>query len=154
MKILRLLALGSALTLGVACGHEHDEVVCPEGAPVIESLALSPTTVAPGDEIAGTVVVQNFELSGEADHQHAQGLDRWPQDTGDHGTSECAGGHLHVYLDDVMTNPLAMPVTGEFTFTIPTGTAAGAHTILGRLHNRDHTIVEPQVIEEVDITVE
>ncbi len=134
----QLLVLVSLVCFAAAGCDGHD---CPEGAPEFVSATLNTDTVAAGGDIEITVVLANFELSSHDDHDHG-------------GSADCAGGHYHVYLDDLLTNPIAMPETAAATLTIPEETEAGPHTLIVRLHNRDHTIVEPQVITELSIQVE
>lgn len=130
----------------LACDAEHEEHghECPADAPEISAFVVAPTTVAAGAEFTVMASIENFELAG-----HDEG------ETGDHeGEDECAGGHYHVYLDDFMTNPLAMPETAEATILMPEGTELGEHILYARLHNRDHTILTPEVVAEAMITVE
>lgn len=125
---------------------------CPTEAPAITSFTIDPATVAAGGDVQATLTVEGFELGMmEGDHHGDMA------DGGDGAMTEemCAGGHVHVYLDDATsTNPLAMEGSASFSFTIPVDTPVGAHTLIARLHNRDHTIVDPQVTAEASITVE
>lgn len=152
----RAFFLGAGLALaGLGCSDDHG-VECPTGDPAITAMVLTPDTLAAGEDVSATVSVANFELSGEP-HTHAEreplGVGPSPQHE-DAEPVECTGGHVHVYLDDLMSNPLTQAVTSEFMFTIPDTTTVGEHVIIGRLHNRDHTILEPQVTVEVDVTVQ
>lgn len=152
---MRAVFLLAGLTLaGLGCSDDAE--TCPAGDPTIESMVLTPDTIAAGADVMATVTVHNFELSGEPHaHTESQPLEVGPEPQHEDGEAvECTGGHVHIYLDDLMTNPLTQAVTSEFMFTIPDGTAVGDHVIIGRLHNRDHTILEPRVTLEVDIAVE
>lgn len=151
MEVKRSALLLSLLALAACSDHDHG-TECDAGDPAITSLTFTPTTVGPGGDLTGTVVVENWTLTGEEGHTHTESLGPSPQADG-HDEGACNTGHLHVYLDDLMTNPLTQAVTSEFVITIPTDTTLGSHTIMGRLHNADHTIYEPQVIAEVDIEV-
>ncbi len=132
-----------ALVLAVsACGDGHDHDEC-AGDPMIMSFSADTTTMPAGADIQVTVMVHNFTLSGHeegTEHEHTEGA--------------CIAGHYHIYLDDLMTNPLAMPATMNATVNIPPGTAAGEHTLIARLHDLDHMIVQPQVMTELSITVQ
>lgn len=145
---LAVLAMAAA-----ACHDEHDSD-CPTEAPTIDSFAVTPDSAAPGTTLTGTVAVSHFELSGEP-HQHTEALRPGlePQDE-DAPAEECVGGHVHIYLDDLETNPLGMPTTPEFTFDLPSDAMPGAHTLIARLHTRDHKILEPQVTAEAAVTIE
>ncbi len=150
---IRVIVVTGVIAMVVGgCDDSHD-VSCPEGEPVFESMTLTPDTVAPSADVDVVVVVSNFELSGEAG-SHTEGLNPTPQDAADSDATACPGGHVHVYLDDLMTNPLIQAVESEFTITIPQDTAPGAHIIIGRLQNRDHSILTPEVTLEVNLTVE
>lgn len=124
------------------------------------SMTFTPSSGPPGADLSGKVMVHNFELTGEAGHTHTEAApqnapgDAHPQDSSHDEAAECPGGHVHVYFDDLMTEPLTQAVTSEFTIKLPADATAGTHTIMGRLHNRDHTIYTPEVIEEVEVTVE
>ena len=61
---------------------------------------------------------------------------------------------LFTNVDDLMTNPLAMITTPRATVQIPSDMPAGPHQLILRLHDGTHRIIEPQVIERIDITVE
>lgn len=146
------LLLACVLTTLVACDDEH-AADCPAAEPAIESISLMPDLVAPGGDIAVVVDVRNFELSGEGG-PHTEGLGPAPQDANPADADTCPGGHVHVYLDDLMTNPLIQSVTSEFTITIPADTQPGSHTLIGRLQNRDHSILVPEIFHVVDVTVQ
>lgn len=136
-----------AIVLFAGCSDSGEE--CPElgGDPVITSVIVNPTTMAAGDTVEMTV-----------DGEHLGELEEVSMDTGmeEEGEEEshCPGGHFHVYLDDLETNPITMQEAKTFPLVIPEGTTAGAHTLIVRLHNKDHIIYEPQVTKDVSITVE
>ena len=147
MRFTTCLGLATLTCSLLACGDETTAEECPTVEnPVIESFDVTPTTLAAGDTIDATVAGQ--ELGFEEGH-HAE--------EGGHSAEEestCKGGHLHVYLDELMTNPLVMTEETTFQITIPADTAAGDHTLIARLQNRDHSIYEPEVTKEVTITVQ
>jgi hypothetical protein len=119
------------------------------GDPAITSVTANPSTVARGGLTTLTVELENVELGLAADHHGltARGLQAA------HGESP-AGMHLHTYLDDLETNPLAQTSSVTFPVIIPLATAVGPHQLIVRLHMSDHTILEPQVLLPVAITVE
>lgn len=126
------LALVLALTAWSCGGSDPD---C--ATPAFTSFVVDPDTVAAGADV--TVTIAGDHLNFEGDPDHVEG---------------CPGGHLHLYMDDLMTNPLIMEETKSFAVTIPSATSTGSHTLIIRLHNHDHTIVEPQVTEEAALTVQ
>lgn len=136
-------------TGGVGCGD--DEPLCPTGAPNIASFTVDPTTASPGDTLEATLVVENFELGGGDAHAHAHPLTA-PLHA-DEGDVSCPGGHVHVYLDDVMTNPLVMIEATTFSIPLPSDLDVGEHRLIARLQNHDHTIVKPEVTAEAAITI-
>lgn len=139
MKLWNVLPL--ALTTALAA--------CGDGDPAIVSVTANPTTVAAGGTIQMTVVLENVELeAGEAEHALTQRALRVA-----HGDEE-AGVHLHTYLDDLESNPLAQTSSTSYAIVIPQATATGAHQLIVRLHGADHTILEPQVTSAVGITVQ
>lgn len=127
------LLLSAFVLLAVGCGG--DKADC--GTPEFTSFSITPDTLAAGDTVSVTVAGNHLNFETDADHDEA-----------------CPGGHLHLYMDDLMTNPLAMEESTSFDATIPTDATAGAHTLIIRLQNHDHTIVEPQVTDEADLTVQ
>ncbi|MEX1362435.1 MAG: hypothetical protein AB1Z98_04870 [Nannocystaceae bacterium] len=168
-----LLSILLAMT---AFGCDEDEAVADMPAPVLR-VEADVTEVMPGDTITLTIEVDNFTLSGE-DHDHDHGDDHEHLERGfepglaspsgpaaaeeghedhdhDHGDDAAYDGpregHVHVYLDDTMVDPLAMltTATGEVVIDAEPGT----HTLINRLHGADHKIIEPQIIEEIEITV-
>ncbi len=151
---IRAIVVTGVIALVVGGCDDPREISCPEGDPAFESMTLTPDTAAPGADVDVVVVVSNFELSGETGSHHTEGIDPTPQDAADPDATTCPGGHVHVYLDDLMTNPLIQAVESKFVITIPMDTELGDHTIIGRLQNRDHSILTPEVAVEVDLTVE
>lgn len=113
---------------------------------------LSATMVAPGETIQATFEVHNFEFSMDGHdhggHDHAQGGDAIEF------RAACPTGHVHIYLNDLETNPVAMQTTSTGDVVIPEDAPVGEHTLIARLHNADHTILEPQVMMELTITVQ
>lgn len=123
---------------------------CGGADPVITSVALTPATVAAGGGVNVVVVGEGLDLepataSAGLTAQRAAGL------RAAHGDE--MGRHLHAYLDTTDVNPLAMVTRTTFPITIPAGTAAGAHTIIVRLHDEDHLIIQPEVKASAALTV-
>ncbi|MEE2829828.1 MAG: hypothetical protein VX498_11625 [Myxococcota bacterium] len=151
VSIVGLLACTFFLTgCEAGCPWTEDEV------PTIDSFEASPATVAPGDEIELAFEVSFFELTGEADH-HDHGEDEEGSHDDHAAENPCPNGHVHVYLDDLMTDPLGMPTSSTATVELPLDTAAGQHTLIARLHSADHTILrvgDAEVTAELVITVE
>jgi hypothetical protein len=149
---LDLVATGVALILASSLvGCSDDAPSCPSRSPAILSFTVAPTSAAPGETLAATLVVENFELGGGDAHAHAHPLSE-PLHA-DTDEPICPGGHLHVYLDDVMTNPLVMIEATEFPIALPHDVTEGDHTLIARLQNHDHTIVKPEVTAEASITI-
>ncbi len=134
LRLMLFLVLPCPVMLGGCVEEEPPEII---------SFSVEPTTVEAGGDCISTVEVHHFELTGEADHEH--------DEAGAGGEDHM--GHVHIYLDDLMTNPVLMQVELVETVTIPDDTEAGTHTLIARLHNSEHEIIEPQVIAEVDIEV-
>lgn len=139
---MRLVLLSVALLVG--CG--------PEEPAEIVSFAVEPSEVEAGAEVTTTVDVEHFEFAGHGsgmmdetdDMPHGDGMD---DDRGE------MRGHVHIYLDDLETNPLLMQGTRTASVMIPVDTEPGEHTMFARCHREDHRIVEPEVIAEATITV-
>ena len=133
------------LPLLVLCACGEETVLPPE----LVSFTVDPAIAQAGDELTTTVEVAHFTLTGEAEHTHDETA------TDDHAgeDSSDAMGHVHIYLDDLETNPLAMQVTSVGTIIVPEDTEFGAHVLIGRLHDASHLIIEPQVILEIDLEI-
>ena len=130
------IALAATALLGFAgCSEELEP-------PEILNFTVTPDTMNAGDTITGDVETLNFELAS-----HAGG------DAGDVHHDGNAG-HFHVYLDDLMTNPLVMPDENPFEIPMPVDATPGQHSLIVRLQNLDHTILEPQVTFTATITVQ
>jgi hypothetical protein len=128
-------------------------------------LSVSPETIAGGDMVTFEFTIENFTL---AEHGHDEeghlALDAdfelrsevEPARDGDHGDeAQYAGpreGHVHVYVDDLMTNPILQTV--ELTPSVVLDAAPGQHEIIARLHGTDHRIIEPQITDSVTINVQ
>lgn len=168
--------LFSILLAMTAFGCDEEETGEIEPAPVLR-VEADVTEVMPGDTITLTIDVEHFTLSGEGEtHDHDHGDDHEHLERGfepglvspDEPAAAEAGhgdhdhdadavyegpreGHVHVYLDDTMVNPLAMLTTS--TGEVVIDAEPGPHTLINRLHGADHKIIEPQIIEEIEITV-
>jgi hypothetical protein len=144
---MRGLALMGVAGFAVGCTGPEEEA----GPPAILSFTVDPATVVAGADTTASVEVENFELTGH--HEEGEGGHEHEEGDHDHDGVAVQRGHVHIYLDDVMTNPLLMLVTPEGALTIPVDVAPGAHTLIARLQDEDHKIIEPQVTAEVDIEV-
>ncbi len=144
-KTLTLAALLLGATAGAACDGDGDPAAMCPGDPQIVDFSVTPTTVMAGGTLDGAIDTHNHLLEG---HDDAMGSDAHDDDSG------CEAGHVHVYLDDLMDNPLVMTGSTTFTIDIPADVTPGQHTLIARLHRVDHTIIEPQVTAEVTITVQ
>lgn len=145
-----MTTIAAALLALAGCGSTGDDTgECPDlgGDPAFTSFTVTPETMAAGDTV--DVVVEGDHL-GELEESSDGSMEMG----GEEHESSCPGGHLHVYLDDLMTNPLTMQEAKAFPMEIPADTAPGAHTLIVRLHNKDHTIYEPEVTTTLAITVE
>ena len=140
----------SVAAVGCADEHTHHEA-CPEpaGDPVIGAFTLDAETVAAGESVHATLELENFPMEEMEGMEGTHDDDEEPE----HEESECPTGHVHVYLDSLTGNPLVMAAGKSFDVVIPADTPAGAHKLIARLQNGDHTIVEPQVTAEVTLTV-
>ena len=139
MKKATFLAVAFATTalFGlIGCGHDHEP-------PEILNFTVTPSSMNAGDTITGDVETLNWTLTS---HDH--------EDEGGHDHGEGNAGHYHVYLDDLMTNPLSMPDVNPFEIPMPVDATPGEHTLIIRLQNADHTILEPQVTFSATITVQ
>lgn len=154
MKLASPLLSALLATTLLGCSEEPEEELPPP------ELRVTPDTteVVQGGTITLTIEVENFELSGEGEHMHLElDEDLELRSPGEPDVLEAEAydgarvGHVHVYIDDLMTNPAAMLTTtpGEVVVDVE----PGAHTLINRLHAADHTIIEPQIIQEIDITV-
>jgi len=113
----------------------------PTELPQIRSVTVDPPEAQAGTTVLIEVEVDNFELA-EHGEEHTEG---------NHGVRD---GHVHVYLDSLLDEPLAMPSTNVFQIAIPGSTTSGSHQLIMRLHSADHLIIEPQTISAATITVE
>jgi len=124
--------------------------------PTIDSFTSNMDSVMRGASLELTLEASFFELRGDEGHDHED--DHGDDHNHSHGdTDACPGGHWHLYLDDLMTNPLAQPVVETASVVIPEDTAVGPHTLIARLHNEDHTILVvdgEEVFAELAIEVE
>ena len=168
-----IVALACLLTAPIACDSDDDEAaVCP-GAPELVKVH-APDTAAAGDTIAVSFDVTNFEFSMEGEHDHGD------HDHGDHdsGGDESGGdesgsggfefraaeamstetgcyvGHVHVYVDDLMTDPIAQVTVPSADIVLPSDLAPGEYNFIYRLHDATHKIITPEVIVERTLTIQ
>lgn len=134
--IILTVALAATAMLGLVGCSEQDP-------PEILDFTVTPDTMNAGDTIMGMVETANFTLAS-----HDDGGDDHHHDVDDNS------GHFHIYLDDLMTNPLSMPDVNPFEIPMPVDATPGEHTLIVRLQRLDHTIVEPQVTFSTTITVQ
>jgi hypothetical protein len=142
MRTKHLLVLGP-LTVLPACPAAEEE----ECTPTI-SVSADPTTFASGESTALTIEVTDFHLEAPAE--------RLPTDPslrhGDEGYASACEGHYHVYLDDLESEPLLQG--HESPVDVVVDAAAGPHELLVRLNGNDHKIVEPEVVDSVEISIQ
>ncbi|MEM7155824.1 MAG: hypothetical protein AAF799_23440 [Myxococcota bacterium] len=165
MRIVSSLFAVVLATSAFGCDTPEEE----EPAPTLMAEA-DVTELDSGDTVTLTFTIEHFTLTGEAggdhddhDHDHDHDHDNLELDfdpplvagndplaDGDayHGPRE---GHVHVYLDDFMSNPIGTITTS--TGEVVVEADPGPHVIMARLHGADHRIIEPQIIDEIDITV-
>lgn len=158
-RLAPLFAFTVALGFGVAC--DPDEDAAPEcgGEPELISAGDLPDTAAAGDMLMMAFEVEYFEFSMEGaghDHDHDAHDDGGEEEKVSAISDEtgCYVGHVHVYLDDLMTDPLAQITTPEGSVMLPDDIEAGDHRLILRLHDATHRIIEPQVILEHMFTVQ
>ena len=134
-------------------------MACGEAAvdPAILAFTVDPGTVAAGGTVQVMVELEGFTLTGHDMSGSMSGMDMdmdMDMDHDDHDHhSDGTSGHIHIYLDDVETNPLAMMGTSMAEITIPVDAEVGSHTLIARLHDASHLILEPEVVETVDLNV-
>ena len=151
--------------VGCDSGEEDGEEMpmCP-GDPELLSMEL-PDMIAAGAEFEASFEVRHFEFSMEGGHDHDDhdhdGHDaQHPDDdrfrAGETISAEtgCTIGHVHLYVDDLETNPVAQIVDPSAMLTLPEDIEPGEHTWIARLHDAEHFIIEPQVVREQPFTVE
>jgi len=168
-----LVVLACLLTAPLACDSDDDDAaVCP-GAPELLTVQ-APDTAAAGDSITVSFEVENFEFSMEGEHDHGEhdhdehDHDSGGEESGDHGSggfefrageamsteTGCYVGHVHVYVDDLMTDPIAQVTVPSADIVLPTDLTPGAHTFIYRLHDATHKIITPEVIVERTLTIQ
>jgi hypothetical protein len=152
-RVSSLFIIASALVFG--CSGNDEEL-----PPPTIQVSVSPDTIASGDMVTVTVQVENFSLPTDQDHDHdhlelepsgALQAGASPAKHGDdyHGPRE---GHYHLYLNDLMSNPLVHAYEHEVSVVIEA--EPGQHEIIARLHGLDHRIIEPQITDSTPITVQ
>jgi len=138
------MRLSFLLAVLVGCGGSEPM------EPEILSFVVDPEVAAQGEEVTATFELAHFNLTGDDGHSH----DEHMGDHHDEGEdADMQSGHVHIYLDDVETNPLAMQTELVSTFTVPEDAEIGEHVLIARLHNADHLIIEPQVTAEIDFDI-
>jgi hypothetical protein len=120
---------------------------CGAGEPKITSFTLNPSTIAKGGSTTVTIVVENFTMI--SDHDGAQALRPSHE-----GVADNDSGHLHIYLDDTMTNPLVMTASTTFTVKTSSTIAAGDHKLIAQLRRIDHLLVSPEVKAEAALKIQ
>lgn len=143
-----------ALVLG-ACGSPDPE---------LQSVTVTPSTVAAGEDLTLAIALEHFDLRNP-DDAGSHGL---RAADGEHGDDEASGdypseGHFHVYQDTVETNPLMINCpehckhpgfAKEVRARIPEDTAAGEHTIIVRLNDNGHRTLTPHIMATATFTVQ
>jgi hypothetical protein len=61
---------------------------------------------------------------------------------------------VHIYLDDLDGDLLAMVVTESADLLIPSTVTAGSHTLIARLQDENHAALVPEVTASFEITVQ
>jgi hypothetical protein len=144
MMLARTIALAALLCPVAAC-EEHEDC-----APSVE-LSVGSPTVPQGGTVSLTVRVEDFTLvEPAAGRGQDPGVD--PGLRHGEGSSSACEGHYHVYVDDLMTNPVLQDWQPETTLVVEA--EPGMHELIVRLNASDHKIVEPEVTDRVTITVE
>ncbi len=144
VTMLRYILSFAAVASLVACGSADPTV----------SVTASPSTISSGDVVTLTVDVTDFELRKPGGGHNHQEL-RAAEDEGhEHhgGTNSADGGHFHVYLNTLDTNPLLMGWSKTTTVAV-TG-PAGPHVLIVRLNSDDHAFLVPQIKAEANITIQ
>lgn len=141
--MLRYALSFAALSLLVACGAADPTV----------SVTASPSTISSGDVVTLTVDVTDFELRKPAATHHQELRAADDEGHAHNGeTNSADGGHFHVYLNTLDTNPLLMGWSKTTTVAV-TG-PAGPHVLIVRLNSDDHAFLVPQVKAEANITIQ
>jgi len=119
---------------------------CGSSDPKITSIAINPTHARPIEHITMTLGVENFTLDFvDPSSVHALRAAHEGEDE---------EGHVHVYFDNLDSNPLVQTASTSFSIGVPGDATPGAHKLIARLHSGDHLILEPQVTAEVTLTVD
>lgn len=120
---------------------------CGAGEPKITSFTLNPSTIAKGGSTTVTIAVENFTL---IDHGNGAQALRPSHE----GVADNDSGHLHIYLDDTMTNPVVMTASTTFTVKTSSTIATGDHKLIAQLRRVDHLLVSPEVKAEAAFKVQ
>jgi hypothetical protein len=139
-NLTKILSLFALLSLNACAPCPWDD----SQPPSIDSFTSNMDSVMRGASVELTLETSFFELRGDEGHDHEDdhGDDHGDDHNHSHGSTDgCPGGHWHLYLDDLMTNPIAESVVETASIVIPEDTPLGPHTLIARLHNEDHTIL-------------
>ena len=120
---------------------------CGAGEPKITSFTLNPSTIAKGGSTTVTIAIENFTLIPDDDG--AQALRPSHE-----GVADNDSGHLHIYLDDTMTNPVVMTASTTFSVKTSSTISLGDHKLIAQLRRTDHLIVSPEVKAEAAFKVQ
>ena len=119
--------------------------------PELSEFSVSPADPAIGDTVSVSLGLAHFTLTGhedeDDDHEHGD-------EDGHDEEASCSTGHVHIYLDDLEGDLLAMIVTENADLLIPSSTTAGPHTLIARLQDENHAALVPEVTASFEITVQ
>jgi hypothetical protein len=148
MQKMPLFCVALALLLALAgCSDPCADAEPPE----LSEFSITPADPTAGDTVSLSLAVSHFTLTGhedgEDDHDHDHGDDHSEQ-------TSCSAGHVHIYLDDLDGDLLAMVVTESADLLIPSTVTAGSHTLIARLQDENHAALVPEVTASFEITVQ
>ncbi len=141
------------LTVGllVGCGSSDP--------PEMTSVTVSPASVQRGTDVTVNVTVANFELRMPAEEEALTAAEEEiAPATGDYPD----GGHFHIYLDDLETNPMLVncpDYCDDSAFMtsvrarVPDDATAGSHMVIVRLNNDFHMFLNPQIKGQAPLMV-
>jgi hypothetical protein len=112
------------------------DITVGQPAQIAVHATANPTTLHAGASTQMTITADNFVLQAPG------------------GANQAGHGHYHVYLDGATGGDyLVADSAGSVAVPIPAATGNGAHVLHVELHNNDHTAVVPQVVADVNITI-